>query len=281
MNGARPLTAEHYRFLQRHIQLASGIVLADDKHYLLEARLAPILRQRQISSLADLCFLLQRAGGDCLTQEVVDAIATNETFFFRDVQVWTALKQSVLPKLMERRRSRRSLNCWSAAASTGQEAYSLLMTLLDAGLQDWNLEILGTDISFRVIERARRGLYTQTEVNRGLPASCLVKYFTQAGHNWQIHDKLRSRLRFEQLDLRDSLRNLGPFDLVLCRNVLIYFSDETQTQILREISRRLSAGGYLVLGCAETVRIPQPGLIPEIFERTAVYRSPGISGIAV
>ena len=250
---ASPILAENYRFLKDYIYRESGIVLDDDKHYLLEARLLPVVQESQLSSLDALCAALRNNGDPPLQKKVVEAMTTHETLFFRDIAPFDALKTSVLPPLIEQRKTTRKISFWSAAASSGQEAYSLAMLLLEIGLSGWNLQILGTDLSEQILERARGGRYMQIEVNRGLPAGLLIKYFRRGGMEWQLNDAAKRLARFETIDLRASLRALGPFDLVFCRNVLIYFDRETKTKILKEIHGTLYRGGWFLLGGAETV----------------------------
>jgi len=182
----------------------------------------------------------------------VEAMTTNETYFFRDPAQYDAIKTTLLPRLKEERRDIRRLRFWSAASSTGQEAYSLAMLLDDAGFKDWNIDILGTDFSSPIVDRARSGKYHQIEVNRGLPASLVIKHFARCGVEWQLSEGLRRMARFETIDLRNSMRTLGPFDLVFCRNVLIYFDAATRRKILEEIHGTLFRGGWLLLGGAET-----------------------------
>jgi chemotaxis protein methyltransferase CheR len=179
-------------------------------------------------------------------------MTTNETYFFRDPAHYEAIRTVLLPRLKEDRRDMKKLRFWSAAASTGQEAYSLAMLLLQEGFSDWNIEILGTDFSSQVLERARSGRYQQIEVNRGLPAALLVKHFRRSGVEWQLSEPVRRMARFETIDLRKSMRALGPFDLVFCRNVMIYFDTETKKNILKELHGTLFRGGWLLLGGAET-----------------------------
>jgi chemotaxis protein methyltransferase CheR len=243
---------ENYRFLQEHVRARVGIVLEDNKHYLFESRLAPIVRQYGLGSINDLCVLLRARRNVALAHQVVEAMTTNETYFFRDPAQYEAIRTVLLPRLKAEKRDTQSLRFWSAASSTGQEAYSLGMLLLENGLQDWNMQILGTDFSEKVVERARSGLYQQIEVNRGLPAQLLVKYFRRSGLDWQLADAVRRMVRFETIDLRKSMRSLGPFDLVFCRNVMIYFDNATKKSIVKEIHRTLSQGGWLLLGGAET-----------------------------
>jgi chemotaxis protein methyltransferase CheR len=243
---------ENYRFLQEHVHSQVGIVLEDNKHYLFESRLAPIVKQHGLGSINELCVLLRAKHNIQLAHQVVEAMTTNETYFFRDPAQYEAIRTVLLPRLKEERRDARKLRFWSAASSTGQEAYTLAMLLLENGLQDWNIEILGTDFSAKVVERARSGIYQQIEANRGLPATLLVKYFRRSGVDWQLSDTVRRMVRFETIDLRKSMRTLGPFDLVFCRNVMIYFDNETKRNIMKEIHSTLFRGGWLLLGGAET-----------------------------
>jgi chemotaxis protein methyltransferase CheR len=243
---------ENYRFLQEHVRSQVGIVLEDNKHYLFESRLGPIVKQHGLGSINDLCTLLRGTRDVELAHEVVEAMTTNETYFFRDPAQYEAIRTVLLPRLKEQRRDTRNLRFWSAASSTGQEAYTLAMLLLESGFGEWNLQILGTDFSQKVVERARSGVYQQIEVNRGLPAALLVKYFRQSGLEWQLTDAVRRMVRFETIDLRKSMRTLGPFDLVFCRNVMIYFDNETKRNIVKEIHSTLFEGGWLLLGGAET-----------------------------
>jgi len=244
--------SENYRFLQQHVYSQAGIVLEEDKHYLFESRLTPIVRQLGLGSINDLCALIQATRESEVGLRVVEAMTTNETYFFRDPAHYEAIRTVLLPRLKEARRETRKLRFWSAASSTGQEAYSLAMLLLDDAFGDWNIQILGTDFSSQVLERARSGKYQQIEVNRGLPAALLVKYFRRSGMDWQLSEPVRRMARFETIDLRKSMRALGPFDLVFCRNVLIYFDAATRKEILKELHGTLFRGGWLLLGGAET-----------------------------
>ena len=244
--------AENYRFLQAQVYSQTGIVLDADKHYLFESRLTPIVRQLGLGSINDLCTLINATRETQVARQVVEAMTTNETYFFRDPAHYDAIRTVLLPRLKEERRDTKKLRFWSAAASTGQEAYSLAMLLLENGLSDWNVQILGTDFSSQVLDRARSGKYQQIEVNRGLPAALLVKHFRRAGVDWQLSDPVRKLATFETIDLRKSMRALGPFDLVFCRNVMIYFDAETKRNILKELHGTLFRGGWLLLGGAET-----------------------------
>jgi chemotaxis protein methyltransferase CheR len=238
-------------FLRKHVYEGSGIVLDLEKQYLLEARLAPILRERGLATLADLCALLRATQPCPLHREVVEAMTTNETYFFREPAHYQALRESILPNVMELRRGTRKLSFWSAASSAGQEAYSLAMMLLEMGLADWKIEILGTDLSAKVLAQAQSGRYSQLEVNRGLPLTHLLKYFRRVGLDWEIAAEVRRMVHFRSFDLRQGMRSIGPFDVVFCRNVLIYFDMITKKRILEEIHGSLFRGGYLLVGATE------------------------------
>lgn len=255
---------ENYKYLQDYVYEASGIVLAEDKHYLLDARLLGIAHEEGAKTLNDLCSLL-KAHDPRLRQKVVDAMTTNETYFMRETAHYDALRQHLIPPLLKVRQDTRRLRFWSAAASTGQEAYSLAMMLLEMGLGDWNIEILGTDLSSKVLEQARAGTYSQLEISRGLPAMYLVKYFRKNGLQWEVKDEVKRMVKFQPMDLRASLRTLGPFDAAFCRNVLIYFDLPTKLRIVEQIHGTLFRGGVLFLGSTET------GLpITERFQRRSV-----------
>ena len=246
------MSPENYAFLQNRIYVDSGIVLDETKQYLIEARLVPIVRAAKLKTINDLCALMRATDNSPLRRQVVEAMTTNETLFFRDIVVFDALRENIFPELIERRRSTRTLNIWSAAASSGQEAYSLAIMLLEMGLESWTIRILGTDLNSKILEQAKAGRYCQLEVNRGLPAKYLVKYFQQMGIEWQVKDQVRRMAEFKTFDLRQSMRGMGPFDLVLCRNVLIYFDVNTKKQILGEMRHVLNTKALLSLGAAET-----------------------------
>lgn len=269
------ISTDNYTFLQQHVYRESGIVLDDSKQYLLEARLTPIARREGVNTVNDLCNLLRAVARDDLRREVVEAMTTNETLFFRDLTPFDALKSTVLPALKERRAATRTLSVWSAAASTGQEAYSILMYLLESGFADWNIRLLGTDLSEQVLARAREGRYMQVEVGRGLPAPMLIKYFDRVGLEWQVKEELRKRIRFEQFDLRRPMVGKGPFDLIFCRNVLIYFDLETKERILTSMYRVLAPDGYLTLGAAESMLQMNTQFERTPIGKAAFYTKPG------
>lgn len=246
------IRAENYQFLQRHIHSEIGIVLEDDKHYLIETRLAPVLHRFGLATIDDLCAQLKSSPPADLARQVLEAMTTNETYFFRDPAQYDAIRSDLLPRLITEHQQSRKLRFWSAAASTGQEAYSLAMLLLQARLADWDIQILGTDFSSQILERARAGRYLQIEVNRGLPATLLVKHFRRSGSDWQLGEEVRRMVTFQTIDLRKPIQHLGPFDAVFCRNVMIYFDSATKNNILRELHGTLFRGGWLLLGGAES-----------------------------
>ena len=265
---------ENYRFLQDYVYRESGIVLDGDKRYLIEARLLPIVQQKKLGSLNDLCNLLRATSDAPLQRQVVEAMTTNETFFFRDLAQYEILRSVILPELIAQHQDTKRLSFWSAACSSGQEAYSLAMMLLQMNLSDWNIHILGTDLSTQMVERARAGKYLQIEVNRGLPAIYLVKYFTRDGLDWQLSGEVRRMVRLEPFDLRQQMKTKGPFDIVFCKNVLIYFDVESKKKILNEIRGALFRGGYLLLGGSETTLNLTDQFMRKTVGQAVLYQAP-------
>jgi chemotaxis protein methyltransferase CheR len=203
-------------------------------------------------------------------------MTTHETLFFRDPPVYEALRTTIIPGIARAKQATRSMRIWSAACSSGQEPYSLAMLLLEAGFADWNIEILGTDLSTQILQKAAAGSYLQIEVNRGLPAPMLVKYFQRAGLGWLVKSEVRKLVRFTQFDLRNNMRSLGTFDLVLCRNVLIYFDLETRKTILRGIRSVLHPGGYFLMGSSETTFNLDDNFVRSTSGTTTVYQAPAL-----
>lgn len=233
----------------------SGLIVTTDKQYLLKSRLGALLREHGLTDLANLAGRLREPGNGSLKDQVVDVMTTNETSFFRDSRPFEALKQTIVPALLAKRGHTRSLRIWSAACSTGQEPYSLAMLLKEDFplLAGWKVEIVATDISPTALARARKGIYSTFEVQRGMPVKMLIRHFTQMGDAWRINDDLRHNITFQPINLLNDLSRLGTFDIVLCRNVLIYFDMPTKTRILNAIAGRLAADGALLLGGAESV----------------------------
>ena len=249
------MTGGDFAFIAQFLKERSGLIITPDKMYLLETRLAALLRDNNLSSLGALVETLRQPGGNTIKDQVVDAMTTNETSFFRDSNPFDTLRKSVIPGLIERRAASRTLRIWSAACSTGQEPYSLAMMLKDSFpiLGGWKVEIVATDLSPSVLERARDGIYSTFEVQRGLPIQLLVRHFDQQEPNWQIKRELRQMVSFRPLNLLEDFSALGQFDVVLCRNVLIYFDQPTKTRILSAIAKRIAGDGVLLLGGAESV----------------------------
>ncbi|HSV29628.1 MAG TPA: protein-glutamate O-methyltransferase [Candidatus Omnitrophota bacterium] len=245
---------EDFDFIAKMLKDRSGLVITRDKAYLLESRLTPVARKRGLKSLDDLVASMRTAGEDLL-REVTEAMTTNESFFFRDMKPFDQFKDLVLPALLQSRATKKSFRIWSAACSSGQEAYSLAMILKEEGarLAGWKIEIVGTDISNEMLEKAKAGLYSQFEVQRGLPINMLVKYFKKNNEMWQIDPAIRAMVQYREYNLLHDLKPLGQFDVVFCRNVLIYFDQPTKSRVLENISKNMPDDGFLYLGGAETV----------------------------
>ncbi len=249
------MTPLDYDFLRKSLKQRSGLVLAADKQYLVESRLLPVARRAGVANLGELVAMLKAAQHPSLMTEVVEAMTTNESFFFRDKMPFEHLRQTIMPALIAARKSLKTIRIWCAAASTGQEPYSLAMCLkeVERHIAGWRIELLATDLSAAVLEKAKAGLYTQFEVQRGLPIQLLIKHFTQTGELWQIAPELRAMVRYRQLNLLADFSQLGTFDLIFCRNVLIYFDQNTKIDVLNRLARVTAHDGYLILGAAETV----------------------------
>ncbi len=249
------MNSQDFQLLSGIVRERSGLVLTEEKVYLLESRLVPLARQRGKNTLEDLANELRRSNDEKLKEEITEAMTTNETFFFRDTKPFDIFKESVLPKLLETRASKKSIRIWNAACSTGQEPYSLAMLLKEeaAKMAGWRVEIMATDISNEVLEKAKAGLYSQFEVQRGLPIQLLIKYFQQMGEMWQIDSSIRAMVKFQKVNLLDNLNMMGGFDVIFCRNVLIYFDHETKGKVLSQMHNILADDGALFLGGAETV----------------------------
>ncbi len=249
------MTPLDYDYLRKYLKDRSGLVLSADKQYLVESRLLPVARRAGLSGLGDLVIALKAGRDDALMTGVVEAMTTNESFFFRDKIPFEHFRSIVLPALIAARRSARTIRIWCAATSTGQEPYSLAMCLrqMERDIAGWRIEILATDLSNEVLEKARQGIYSQFEVQRGLPIQLLVKHFAQIGEMWQIAPDLRAMVKFRQLNLLSDFFHLGKFDLIFCRNVLIYFNQETKIDVLDRLAQVTASDGFLVLGAAESV----------------------------
>jgi chemotaxis protein methyltransferase CheR len=248
------VTPLDYDFLRKLLKERSGLDLSADKQYLVESRLMPLARKAGLPGIPELVQKM-KSGAEALTVEVVEAMTTNETFFFRDKIPFDHLRDTILPALMQSRASRKTLRIWCAAGSTGQEPYSIAMVLKEkaGALSGWRTEIVATDLSQEVLEKSRAGLYSQFEVQRGLPIQLLVKYFTQIGELWQINSELRAMVQHKQLNLLQDFSHLGKFDVIFCRNVLIYFDQETKINVFERMAKLIEPDGILTLGAAESV----------------------------
>ncbi len=249
------MTPLDYNFLRKALKERSGLVLSADKEYLVESRLLPVARKAGFRNVGELVRALMHGSADLLMTPVVEAMMTNESFFFRDKIPFDHFRSTVMPGLIASRQNSRAIRIWCAAASTGQEPYSLAMCLKEmrSEIAGWRIELLASDLSNEVLEKARQGLYTQFEVQRGLPIQLLIKHFTQVGELWQIAPDIRAMVKYRQINLLADFSHLGRFDLIFCRNVLIYFDQETKSSVLDRLARTIAPDGYLVLGAAETV----------------------------
>ncbi len=253
MSGTLPQSA--FDTIANLLKARSGLAIGRDKLYLLDTRLAPILKRHELRDLTALAERLRMPRMDVLAQEVVEAMTTNESLFFRDDKPFEHVRTQALPRLHATRAPGAPLRIWSAASSSGQEAYSLAMTLTDMrpSLGDRRVEIIGTDIAREQLARAREGLYSQFEVQRGLPMQMLVKHFRKEANGWRVAEPIRRMVEFREWNLLADLRPLGRFDLVFCRNVLIYFDQPTKAKVLDAIAGLMAPDGMLYLGGAETV----------------------------
>jgi chemotaxis protein methyltransferase CheR len=249
------VTPAAFAVLAGLLKARSGLIIGQDKVYLLETRLTGMMRRESMADLNVVAERLGRPGAEPLVREVVEAMTTNESFFFRDDKPFLHFRTQALPRMVAARPPNAPLRVWSAASSTGQEAYSLAIILAEsrAVIGNRTVEIVGTDIAREPLARAREGQYTQFEVQRGLPVQYLMKYFKKEDPNWRISDMIRKMAQFREFNLLGDLRSLGRFDIVFCRNVLIYFDQPTKTRVLEAIAGLMPPDGILYLGGAETV----------------------------
>jgi chemotaxis protein methyltransferase CheR len=261
------MTTGSYDFIRRQLRQTVGISIELDKLHTIENRLEPLAQQSGLKSVPELIDLYRTTRDHVLWRQIVEAMTTNETYFFRDRKPFSLFREQMLPRLLEARSKQRHLRIWCAACSTGQEPYSLAMILDEEArhLKGWKVEIVATDLSEGVLATARDGLYSQFEVQRGLPVTLLLRYFKREGERWRINEALRSRVQFRPQNLLADFRELGTFDVIFCRNVLIYFDAATKSEVLGKLCRSVRPDGYLVLGAAETVLglcpdwVPHPG----------------------
>ena len=249
-----PMSSEDFQFFANFLRERSGISIDSSKAYLVEARMATLLKEDALGTLSSLVAALRQGGHRTLEDRVIDEMMTNETSFFRDIQPFRALQDYVIPALLERRENDRKLQIWSAACATGQEPYSIAILIKEhfPELADWTLSIVATDLSDSALQKAREGSYSQLEVNRGLPSDLLTKYFVQSGMRWQIKDEIRDMVEFRKMNLLDPINGLPPADIVFVRNVLIYFELDVKRESLARIREVMNPSSYLFLGGSET-----------------------------
>jgi chemotaxis protein methyltransferase CheR len=266
------VTPSDYEYLRQYLKDHSGLDLSADKQYLIESRLLPVARKAGLPGIGELVQKV-RGGSAAFNSQVVEAMTTNETFFFRDKVPFDHFRNLIMPRMLRARANCKSVRIWCAAGSTGQEPYSLAMSVKEMGaaLAGWRIEIIATDLSREVLEKSKAGLYSQFEVQRGLPILLLVKYFTQVGELWQINADIRAMVQHRQLNLLHDFSQLGVFDLIFCRNVLIYFDQPTKTGIFNRLARAIEPDGFLALGAAETV-VGLTTVFKSVAERRGVYQ---------
>ncbi len=249
------ISPEAVQFFLMLLRKESGLALDESKKYLLETRLEPLAAQEGYASINDLYMAVRNTNNSLLRQEVVDAMTTNETSFFRDRMPFDIFKNEVIPDLIKRNERSRRIRIWCAACSTGQEPYSLAMELasMSAKMPGWNIKILGTDITEAVLKKAREGTYSQHDIQRGLPTPYLIRFFKQSGMNWVLNSDLKRMVEFKRLNLLSNFSWIGQFDIVFCRNILIYFDVETKKTVIGRIGGVLAPHGALFLGGSETL----------------------------
>jgi chemotaxis protein methyltransferase CheR len=268
------LSPPDFQFVSQLVRQRSAIVLEPEKSYLLDARLTPLAKAEGFASLDAMVAAMRSRPFDALQRKVVEAMTTNETSFFRDLHPFDALKTVVIPEVMQRRKAERQISIWCAACSSGQEPYTIAMTLKDMPqLAGWTVRILGTDLSSEMVTRSRNGRYGQIEVNRGLPANLLVRYFEKKGVEWEVKPEIRQMCEFRELNLIEPWGTIPPMDVIFLRNVLIYFNVETKRTILANARKVMRPWGYLFLGGAETT-INLGDVFERVqFDRAGCYRA--------
>jgi chemotaxis protein methyltransferase CheR len=266
--------ANEFSYLCELVKNSTAIALDSKREYLMDARLSPVAQQEGFRTVSELITRVRTGASQQLQWKVVEAMTTNETSFFRDVKPFEALRQIIIPSLIQAQQSERKLSIWCAACSSGQEPYSIAMMLREhfPELASWKVSILATDIATEVLEKSRQGRYTQLEVNRGLPANYLVKYFKKDGGDWQIDDSIRKMVEVRRMNLSVAWPLMPVMDIVMLRNVMIYFPVETKKQILKGMRSVMRPDGYLFLGTAETTINLDAAFTCESFKNVSFYR---------
>ncbi len=267
-----------FQYLADILKKRSGLDLTADKAYLIESRLVPIARSKNLQDVAQLCNFLRSKPNEALLVDITEAMTTNESSFFRDIKPFELLRKEILPMLMARSAAQKTMRIWSAACSTGQEPYTISICLKEdeAKFPGWRFDIVASDLAKKVVDKAKEGIYSQFEAQRGLPIQMLMKYFSPLPDtSWQLKDNIRSSVQFKLQNLLDDYGTLGKFDLIFCRNVLIYFDEETKAKITDRMSRSLTAGGVFIIGATESLVDPKGLFAPiENFRGGYKLRSP-------
>lgn len=264
------MQAQDFQYIAGILKQRSGLALTDDKAYLIESRLLPIARGQNLQDIPQLCNLLRTSPTESLLTEITEAMTTNESSFYRDIKPYESLRNIALPMLMARPGVQKTMRIWSSACSTGQEPYTISMCIKEdeAKLAGWNFEIIATDLARKVIDKAKDGIYSQFEAQRGLPIQILMKYFTSLPDtSWQIKEDVRKTVQFKIQNLLAEYGLLGKFDIVFCRNVLIYFDEATKAQITEKMARCITKDGILIIGATESLIDPK-----ELFEPMENFR---------
>jgi chemotaxis protein methyltransferase CheR len=263
-----------FSYLCELVKSSTAIALDAQREYLMEARLSSVAQREGFGSVSELLARVRTSGSSQLQWKVVEAMTTNETSFFRDVKPFEALRQVVIPYLIKARQTERKLTIWCAACSSGQEPYTISMLLREhfPELQNWKVSILATDIATDMLEKSKSGRYTQLEVNRGLPANYLVKYFKKDGVDWQIDESILKMVEVRRMNLSVAWPLMPPMDLVMLRNVMIYFPVDTKKQILKNMRSVMRPDGHLFLGTAETTINLDASFVCESFKNVSYYR---------
>ena len=268
------ISANDFQYISKMVQDLSAIVLETGKEYLVESRILPLAKKEGYESIEELVKNLRNGPKNGLSTKVVDAMTTNETSFFRDIHPFETLKKHIIPDLIKKRGAAKQLNIWSGASSSGQEPYTFAMILREnfPELRTWKVNYMSSDISNEMLDRCRKGVYSQLEINRGLPATLMVKYFERHGTEWQAKEELRNMIDFRYLNLCEKWPLLPKMDLVLLRNVLIYFDVDMKKKILKQIQDLLQPDGYLFLGAAETTMSLNDSFERMDYKQSGCYR---------
>lgn len=273
------ITPPEFDILARHILDISGIALAKGKEYLVETRLSPIIEELGCTSYTDFYKKVKTDFKRDLNENIINAITTNETYFFRDKSPFELLQYKIIPDLMDKRSKNKttmkpSLRLWSAASSTGQEIYSIAMALMEIGItpQNYNIKMLGTDISDAAVAQASYGWYNKFEIARGLEPKRLTRFFNQDKDGWRIKDEIRFMAQFKKMNLMKPFIGLGKFDIILCRNVMIYFTQEDRKKIYANIAKVLEPDGYLIIGSTESLANESDLFAPHRYLKSVFYQ---------